>query len=145
MKLEKLRFEDKFNVTISVSDFIDIHQIKIPPMLLQPYIENAILHGLMHKTKDGVLNISFEMTTINEKEILKCSITDNGVGRKRSKELSAWKGKKHQSMSTEITEERVLLLNNINSNKGYKVIITDLENEQMLAIGTKVEIYIPLK
>jgi ligand-binding sensor domain-containing protein len=145
LKLEKLRFEDKFNVTISVSDFIDIHQIKIPPMLLQPYIENAILHGLMHKTKDGVLNISFEMTTINDIEILKCSITDNGVGRKRSKELSAWKGKKHQSMSTEITEERVLLLNNINSNKGYKVIITDLENEQMLAIGTKVEIYIPLK
>ena len=48
-------------------------------------------------------------------------------------------------MSTEITEERLLLLNNINSNKGFKVIITDLENEQMLALGTKVEIYIPLK
>lgn len=145
LKLEILRFEDKFNVTINVSDLIDTRLIKIPPMLLQPYIENAILHGLMHKTKDGVLNISFELTTISEKDILKCIIIDNGVGRKRAKELSAWKGKKHQSMATEISEERLLLLNNVHPNKGYKVIITDLENEKNQALGTKVEIYIPLK
>ena len=98
----------------------------------------------MHKTQDGILNISFEITLKQGKDFLKCTITDNGVGRKKSAELEAWKGKKHQSMATEITNERLQLLNNINSIKGYQVIIIDLENENKDSLGTKVEIYIPL-
>ena len=113
-------------------------------MLIQPYIENAIIHGLMHKTEEGVLNVSFEIKFIKDIAFLIFTVIDNGVGRKKSAELSAWKGKEHQSMATEITNERLQLLNNVNENKGYKAIVTDLENEKAEPLGTKVEIYIPL-
>jgi ligand-binding sensor domain-containing protein len=144
LRLEVLRFENKFKVTLLIPETLSLNSINVPPMLIQPYIENAIIHGLMHKTQDGILNISFEITLKQGKDFLKCTITDNGVGRKKSAELEAWKGKKHQSMATEITNERLQLLNNINSIKGYQVIIIDLENENKDSLGTKVEIYIPL-
>lgn len=143
LKLEKLRFEDKFSITIDIEKSIDEQMIKLPPMLIQPYIENAILHGLMHKVTDGILNITFGIVSREEKQFLTCIIKDNGVGRKKSQEFSKWKEKKHQSMSTEITSERISLLNNIN--KGYKVNIIDLENDLKQPLGTKVEIYIPIK
>jgi sensor histidine kinase YesM len=113
-------------------------------MLIQPYIENAINHGLMHKTENGLLTISFEIETRNEIECLKCTVLDNGIGRKKAKEYAAWKTKKHQSMATEITNERLQLLNGIHTAKGFEVNIHDLENESHEALGTKVELYIPI-
>lgn len=144
LRLEVLRFENKFNVTLIIPESLNLNSIKIPPMLIQPYIENAIIHGLMHKTEGGILNVSFEQKAIKDKEFLICTIIDNGVGRKKSAELSAWKGKKHQSMATEITNERLQLLNNINLIKGYEAKISDLENTNTESLGTKVEVYIPL-
>jgi ligand-binding sensor domain-containing protein len=144
LNLEQLRFENKFKVTVTIPESLNSNSIKVPPMLIQPYIENAIIHGLMHKIEDGILNVSFEVETIEGKEFLKCTVYDNGVGRKKSAEFSAWKERKHQSMATEITNERLQLLNNINEIKGYNATITDLENDKSEPLGTRVEIYIPL-
>ena len=121
LKLEVLRFENKFKVTLLIPETLLLNSITVPPMLIQPYIENAIIHGLMHKIQDGLLNISFDITLNQEKEFLKCTVTDNGIGRKKSTELEAWKGKKHQSMATDITNERLQLLNNINIIKGTTI------------------------
>ena len=144
LKMEELRFENKFEISLNIPDELYFNNIKIPPMLIQPYIENAISHGLMHKTEKGLLTISFEIEFINDTECLKCTVLDNGIGRKKAKEYSAWKEKKHQSMATEITNERLQLLNSIHTKKGFQVIITDLENLKNESIGTKIELYIPI-
>jgi ligand-binding sensor domain-containing protein len=144
LKMEKLRFENKFEISLNIPDELYFNNIKIPPMLIQPYIENAISHGLMHKIEKGLLTISFEIEFINDIECLKCTVLDNGIGRKKANEYSAWKEKKHQSMATEITNERLQLLNSIHTKKGFQVIITDLENLKNESIGTKIELYIPI-
>jgi LytS/YehU family sensor histidine kinase len=144
LKMEELRFENKFKISLNIPDELYFNNIKIPPMLIQPYIENAISHGLMHKTEKGLLTISFEIEFINDLEYLKCTVLDNGIGRKKANEYSAWKEKKHQSMATEITNERLQLLNSIHTKKGFQVIITDLENLKNESIGTKIELYIPI-
>ncbi len=144
LKLEQLRFEDKFTASISIADSVSREVISLPPMLIQPYIENAILHGLMHKSIDGMLEIRFDIASKNDHSFLICEITDNGVGRKKAAELSEWKNKHHQSMASKITNERLLLLNSINPREGYKVSISDLKNDKNEVIGTIVELQIPL-
>lgn len=144
LKMETLRFETKFKVICNIPDELVSSHIKIPPMLIQPYIENAINHGLMHKTENGLLTISFELVTRYGIECLKCTVLDNGIGRKKAKEYVAWKTKKHQSMATEITNERLQLLNSMHTTNGFQAIIHDLENETHEALGTKVELYIPI-
>lgn len=142
LNLEQLRFQDKFNIQLIVADDIDDSSIFLPPMLIQTYIENAIIHGLMHKVNNGILIINFGL--INNKKTLKCTITDNGIGRKKANELSNWKTKKHKSMGIEITSERITLLNTIETLKGYNVIIDDLVDDDNLPIGTEVTIFIPI-
>ena len=144
LKMEKLRFETKFKISFNISNQLESSHLKIPPMLIQPYIENAINHGLMHKTENGLLTISFKLETRNGIECLKCTVLDNGIGRKKALEYATWKSKKHQSMATEITNERLHLLNSLNATKGFQVIIHDLENETNESLGTKVELYIPI-
>jgi hypothetical protein len=144
LKMETLRFGTKFKMICNIPDELVSSHIKIPPMLIQPYIENAINHGLMHKTENGLLTISFELETRNGIECLKCTVLDNGIGRKKAKEYAAWKTKKHQSMATDITNERLQLLNGLHATKGFEVIIRDLENETHEALGTKVELFIPI-
>lgn len=144
LKMEALRFETKFKIECRIPDELLTNHLKIPPMLIQPYIENAINHGLMHKTANGLLTISFELETRNGIECLKCTVLDNGIGRKKAQEYADWKSKKHQSMATEITNERLQLLNGLHATKGFEVIIHDLENEIHESLGTKVELYIPI-
>jgi len=144
LKMEALRFETKFKITCNIPGELVSSHIKIPPMLIQPYIENAINHGLMHKTENGLLTISFEVEIRNGIECLKCTILDNGIGRKKAREFAAWKTKKHQSMATDITNERLQLLNGLHATKGFEVIIHDLENETNESLGTKVELYMPI-
>lgn len=143
INLEQLRFGHKFEVKINISEDIDDYSVSIPPMLLQPYIENAILHGLMHKKNDGVLEVDLKLNS--KGDVLECCIKDNGVGRVKSKELSEWKSKKHKSMGIEITTERIHLLNSIESTKGFDVVIIDLEDNNQNPMGTLVKILIPIK
>jgi len=129
LKLELLRFDEKFNYTLNIDDSVDMTS-EIPSMIIQPFLENAINHGLYHlKSRKGILAIEFK----DEKEELICEIKDNGIGRLASKELSKTK---HKSRGMNIVQERIELLSS-NSDQQYDVKIVDLY-EKNKALGTHV-------
>jgi len=107
-------------------------------MLIQPYVENAIWHGISHKEGNGTIKIDFNL--INE-NLIKCTIKDDGVGRKRANEINR-KNKKNASLGMSITKERLELINSLKDSK-LNVAIVDLE-ENNEAKGTKIELFIPL-
>jgi sensor histidine kinase YesM len=111
----------------------------VPPLLLQPFCENAIWHGLMHKNGQGHLNI----TIVKESDFLDCIITDDGVGRQRAAELNSTSAKKEKSMGLKITADRLALFNR---QKGLQTFyeMEDVLNDSVVA-GTKVVIKIPHK
>jgi LytS/YehU family sensor histidine kinase len=116
LELEKLRFGKDFEYTIQVASTIDTYKIELPSMIIQPFIENAIKHGLLHKKGNKELTIHFEL---NEKLI--CTIIDNGVGRKRSEEIKKRLTEQHQSFATEATQKRIELLNQYANNNYIKM------------------------
>lgn len=138
LDIEKARFDDDFNYTISTNN-IDTDTIKIPSMLLQPYIENAVKHGLLHKQGEKILLVDFSI----EDEILKITIDDNGIGREKSAELNAIKNKKHQSFATNALQNRIELLNQFN-HKNIAIRFIDKHSKTEQSTGTTVEILIPL-
>lgn len=140
LDLEALRFENRFTWEVDISDDIDIDYIEIPPMLLQPYIENAILHGLMPRGDNGKLLISFRL----QENTMVCSIVDNGIGRERSRSIRQLsKQKDHKSLGMKITNDRLELINRLNGSN-LSMSITDLYNEANEPVGTRVDIFIPV-
>ncbi len=140
---EKLRFKEKFEVKLEVNERLETTFIKIPAMLIQPFIENAINHGLLHKEKNGVLLVKFEEILINSKTFLKCTIEDNGIGRDATKRLNDWKEKSHNSMATSVSSERIELLNSLMDDMEFSLSISDLK-EGEIALGTRVELLISI-
>ena len=140
LELEALRFEEHFNYTIQADDTVDKTHIYLPAMLIQPNAENAIKHGLLHRKGEKNLAIHFSMKNTYT---LCCTVTDNGIGRKRSSEINAQRLKKHTSFATGATQKRLELLNH---GKEYPITITyyDLADKHGNAAGTRVEINIPL-
>ncbi|MEP5104421.1 MAG: hypothetical protein ABJQ84_07355, partial [Ekhidna sp.] len=113
---------------------------KIPAMLIQPYVENALLHGLLHKEFNKILKISFE--TNDAEGNLICLIEDNGIGRKRSLEINRSRNPNHQSFATSATKQRLSLINkDLKREIGEETV--DLYDEDGSAIGTKVKLTIP--
>jgi LytS/YehU family sensor histidine kinase len=110
LELESLRFENKFEYKISVDDNVDTTVLKVPPLVIQPYAENAIWHGLMHKKEKGHLEIELYV----EEEILFCKITDDGVGRKYATELKRKSNLGHRSMGMRITADRMAMVQQTN-------------------------------
>lgn len=128
--IEKLRFES-FEYSIKVADDLVLSSVQIPPLLLQPYVENAIWHGLVHTDKVNKLSIKVRKEGNN----IVCVIEDNGIGRKQA-QLKR-KGSLRRSMGMEITRERISLTNNIYG-VAIKETIEDLENKAGQACGTRV-------
>ncbi len=139
LQIELMRFEDKFQYSIHVDDEVDIESIEIPPMLLQPYVENSILHGILPSGENGRIDIRVEY---NELQHVIFSIQDNGIGIEESKLQKASKKNLHVSRGTSITTQRIQLLgamNNINiSIKGPFEVKDALNN----VLGTRVELII---
>lgn len=135
IELEHLRFEQKFQYSINVQEGISFHNTFIPSMLIQPYVENAIWHGLMHKEEEGKLEINIK----RGEGVLVCTIEDNGIGRKRSKELKKNSLSQHKSMALQLSLERLSILSK-QFNKSFYVEIEDLTDPS----GTKVTIVLPL-
>ncbi|MFD2724592.1 tetratricopeptide repeat-containing sensor histidine kinase [Hyunsoonleella rubra] len=131
-KLEHFRFQDKFDYAINVDEKIAIADFVIPPMLLQPYIENAVWHGLRYKKEKGQLNI--DIVQANEDEI-KITITDDGIGRKKSKALKTQNQKKQNSKGMGNIKKRVAILNEMYKDK-VDVFVDDFQDEE--DTGTKV-------
>ncbi|MFN8285018.1 MAG: histidine kinase [Chitinophagales bacterium] len=141
LELESIRFEKEFSYQIQVSENTDEDEVQLPPMLIQPYVENAIKHGLLHKKGNKQLDIYFN---INEEEtLLQCIIDDNGIGRKASAEINK-KRITHQSFSTSATEKRLKLLND-NLNNTIAVLFEDKYDEHQQICGTRVTLQISLK
>ncbi len=138
--LEALRFDNCFDYRLEIDDTIDIEQTWIPPLILQPYIENAIWHGLMHKKEKGQLLLEIKQPKEN---FLFISIEDNGVGRQKAKELKSKSANLHRSFGMQITSDRIHLVNQL-YNKKTSVEIIDLKNANNIAIGTKIEIMVEI-
>ena len=131
-KLEHFRFKDKFEYTIDIDESINIDEFQIPPMLLQPYIENAVWHGLRYKEEMGHLNISIKA---KNKEELIIIISDDGIGRERSKALKTSHQKRQNSKGMNNIKKRVAILNQMYKDK-VDVSISDFQDAHDK--GTKV-------
>jgi hypothetical protein len=141
IELEKLRFDDKFDYRIVKDPGIDDEFVEIPPMLFQPYVENAIIHGLVNSASPGLLEISLKR--INAGTLL-CTIEDNGIGREKAIALRDKSGIKRQPRGMLITQERIEIFNKQNR-KNFTVKVTDLKDSQGEAAGTRVEFTIQYK
>jgi sensor histidine kinase YesM len=140
IQLEELRFSGKINYSIQVDETIEKDTTFLPPMVLQPFVENAIWHGLMHKEKNELGNISIAIR--ENEDTLVCTIEDNGIGRTRSQELKENSLIKTKSLGMKITEERLKLLSKAVVNEFIRVV--DLKDANDVASGTRVEINIPI-
>jgi LytS/YehU family sensor histidine kinase len=142
LELEKVRFEEKLTYEIIIDDELDLTTIKIPSLLIQPYIENALKHGLLHKKSDRSLSVRF---SLKSSKVLECIIEDNGVGRSVSHDINLSR-KEHRSFATQATEKRVELINEVKSNNDkIQIKIDDLFSATMKPNGTRVNILIPFK
>jgi ligand-binding sensor domain-containing protein len=145
IQLEQLRFNHKFDYQILVDEKIDLENMEIPPLLIQPFVENAILHGLINKEGRG--NLRFCLNRFNG--MLLCTIEDNGIGRLKAQQIEQKKISKHKSLGIKVTDERISNLSAVLDQK-IEVKIEDLSepNETSLeeqAAGTRVTISIPIK
>lgn len=129
--LEHFRFKDKFDYTLTIDPSLDIEAFEIPPMLLQPYVENAVWHGLRYKEEIGSLTIEFAQLDTDTAII---SVTDDGVGRRRSKELKTDNQKKQKSKGMSNIKKRISILNEMYGDR-VDVIISDVYTS---GAGTKV-------
>lgn len=139
---KKLRFDDQMSFDIDVDDSLEEDLLGVPSMIIQPYVENAIEHGIRMKEGKGRISISFNALDAHH---IQCNIEDNGIGRKAA---SAYKAKQEhlaqvESKGTAITEERLQLINKTIS-RSLNVRTTDLYDNEGKARGTRVEIKIPL-
>ena len=139
LQMESLRFVNKFDYQVIVAPEVSSGNIEIPPMLIQPYVENAIWHGLIPRETGGMLTITMD----KDNGMLRCVVEDNGIGRKKSQEIresKAVRGKRSMGMS--ITGDRIKLLNLLHDTN-TQVEIHDLTDENGNGTGTRVELKIP--
>lgn len=139
LDLEALRFNNRFGYKISVPKELDISALKVPPLIIQPYAENAIWHGLMHKEERGQLDI--EVT--EEGDNIFFRISDDGIGRKRSAAMSSKSATRHKSMGLRITADRIAMMQKIGSGQSA-VTINDLQAPDGTDAGTEVIIKLPV-
>jgi tetratricopeptide (TPR) repeat protein len=135
LKLEHYRFRDKFDYRIDIDESINAEAVEVPPMLIQPYIENAVWHGLRYKEEKGMLILRF----YQQDSILMVEISDNGIGRKRSAALKTANQKKHNSTGLKNIQERLDIINRVYK-ADYRVTIEDLQPGP----GTRVAIALPV-
>ena len=141
LDLERLRFKDAFDYSITTTNIVDAGAIFIPPLLLQPFCENAVWHGLMHKESKGHLNVIISEVINEEEKTLHCVIEDDGLGREKAAEFKSKSAENEKSLGLKITTERLALLNQENDfNTFYK--IEDVINGDNEIAGTRVQLKI---
>ena len=139
LDLEQLRFGSKLQYDIEVDENINALDMEIPSMIVQPFVENAMLHGIMHKEDGGKVSIKF----VYHEDWLEITIEDNGVGRKRSGEYKSENGEAHHSVGISIATKRLQALKK-NDDTPAGIRIVDLEDASGNGTGTKVIISIPV-
>ena len=138
--LEIMRFKQKLTFFIDIEPGIDAGFVEIPPLLLQPYVENAIWHGLMHKPEGGIVRVR---ATQPQENLLQLTITDDGVGRSRAIELKSKSASHRKSFGLKMTSERIALVNQLYQTH-TQVTINDLVDAEGQPAGTEVILQIPI-
>lgn len=139
LDLQKLLLEEKLNYDIIISEDLNLDEYKIPPMLIQPFVENAIVHGIELKSEPGKVSLTFE----KKNENLKVIIEDDGLGRKKVNEMYEKRNSSHMSFSTNITNERIEKMNT--ESKGNISSVTQDVVVNGKVCGTRVVLVLPLK
>lgn len=138
LTMEQFCRPNKFDFEIEIADDLDVEEVELPTMIIQPFVENAIIHGVSHLENKGLVKIRF----FAQADILICEIIDNGVGRKKSAELRKKRSPSHQSTAMAVTQERLDAL--FAERHGKSVEITDIVDEKGVVKGTKVILRIPI-
>jgi tetratricopeptide (TPR) repeat protein len=138
LELEQLRFHDKFRFRIESSDKVEFN-MGLPPLLIQPFVENAILHGLVPKEGEGIIEVDFDV----ENGQLVCTISDNGIGITKSAAIKENSMKAHKSMALEITKKRLEIMEATIS-KSAQIDIRELEENNTI-VGTRVTLRLPIQ
>lgn len=140
LDLEALRFGEDLKIDMRIDERLKPHHIYVPSMLIQPYVENALKHGLLHKKGEKQLDIGFRLE--EEKKVLFCTVNDNGIGRERSGQIESYRT--HKSFATSATKRRLELLN-ADRDTAISVQYTDKMNEMGESIGTTVVLAVPVE
>jgi len=141
IEMESIRFDKKFTYDINVDSEIDIENTYVPPLIIQPYAENAIWHGLLHKEDAGHLRIDI---VLKNEQMLQCIIEDDGVGREKARELKSKSVSSKKSLGMKLTESRLGLLSKQEVTERL-ITIKDLKDNEGNASGTKVILNIPVE
>jgi hypothetical protein len=140
IEMESLRFDNKFDYSIRVNESIQPDLLELPSMLVQPYVENAIWHGLLHKDERGRLDVHFSL----QNNTLQVVIEDDGIGREKAAELKSKQVLKKKSYGMQITEDRIAIINRVQQINATCTII-DKKDENGSPSGTRVLLHIPIK
>jgi len=140
VQLEQMRFKDSFNFVLEVDEAVDVYNTYLPTMMIQPYVENAIWHGLMNleDKRQGLVSVKF----LPDGELLKIVIEDNGVGREYANSFK--KDELHRSIGMQLTEQRLQTIYKLNEYEGIRIDIFDLRDHLGQPIGTRVILIIPI-
>ncbi|MEO8147787.1 MAG: tetratricopeptide repeat protein [Bacteroidia bacterium] len=141
IELEAARMNNKFSFSIEVDESIDVENTLIPPLILQPFVENSIWHGMLHKESGGHIRINISKNG----DMIKCLVEDNGIGREKATEMKSSSQKaKHKSLGMKITNERIDIINRVKKSKAF-VALNDLYDDAKKPLGTLVEVQLPLE
>lgn len=139
IQLEQIRYDNRFSYDIQIDQRLVDEGYSVPPLIIQPFVENAIVHGLFNKSGHGKLDIRLQML----EDKIYCCIEDDGIGRELAQEIRMKNNPHHRSLGLKVTGERIEILNQIHQvNVGVRTI--DLVDSEGEPAGTKVEIYLPL-
>ncbi|MBO9571074.1 MAG: histidine kinase, partial [Chitinophagaceae bacterium] len=140
LQMESLRFKNAFDYKLIIEPGTETDGLFVPPLLLQPFLENAIWHGLMHKKDKGEVTIHFVVVD----NMLKCTIEDNGVGRIAANDLKSKQSHQYSSVGLQITRDRLALINGMVDGEHVTFTIDDLYDAEGNATGTRVVVNIKL-
>ncbi|MCB0542838.1 MAG: hypothetical protein KDC70_04955, partial [Saprospiraceae bacterium] len=141
LRIEQFCQQNKFSYAIHLPENIDPDEIEIPPMLLQPFVENAVVHGIVSLPYEGLIEVTFQFEQVAETGLLCCTVRDNGVGREKAAALQQERKPGHASVAVEVTRERLAALKN---GMGYRELeYRDLKDAEGKIGGTEVTIRLP--
>ncbi|MEL7533712.1 MAG: two-component regulator propeller domain-containing protein [Bacteroidota bacterium] len=140
--IEQFSRDNAFNFTIEVMGDVDPEEVMIPPLLVQPFVENAIIHGVAHRTETGQIDLQFKRSG----DYLECRITDDGIGREKAKTIRSQQSHTHKSTGLEVTQERLDILHRGEEGTLESSIqFVDLKHEDGRAAGTQVIVRLPMR
>jgi ligand-binding sensor domain-containing protein/two-component sensor histidine kinase len=140
IEMERIRFDNKFDYQVIVDEDVNADSIEVPSLIIQPYVENAIWHGLLHKETSGSLFVKIRMI---DEGMLECVVEDDGIGREKALEFKSKTATGKKSLGMKLTEDRIAVLNQY-AKTNASVDIMDLEDSPGHASGTRVTINIPV-